>query len=1583
LDASYPEERLAWMLEDSHAPILLTQEHLLRKVPSLRVRMIAMDTESGRIGAESTGNPIPATVPANLAYVMYTSGSSGIPKGVAVEHRAIARLALGTRAFTVTPNDVFVLLSPVTFDASTLEIWAPFLNGARLALFPASTPLPAEIGSFVERAGVTVLWLTAGLFHQVIETELPRLHGVRQLLTGGDVVSQRHVRMLAQAYPECTVINGYGPTENTTFTACHAIQGDPGPLNSFPIGKPISNTTAYVLDAQMNPVPVGVSGELFTGGMGLARGYLGAPDWTAEKFLPNPFSKTGGERLYRTGDRARWQAAGTLDFLGRFDFQVKLRGFRIELEEIQAVLAQVAGVRQALVMLREYDAQDKRLVAYVAAEQGTLAADEAYLRGYIKERLPEYMVPAAIVIMGELPLTHNGKIDRRALPLPEYGNKRPVGDAPRNPVEEIVAGIWCQILKLDHAGVHDSFFDLGGHSLLATQVISRIRRTFQVELSLTVLFENPTIAALTDKLQEEMGKGKKNLLPPLRPVNRQGFLPLSFAQQRLWFLQKLQPESVAYNVSIALRLQGELRLEMLERVFNELIRRHEILRTRLEVEDQAARQLIIPAAPMPLPLTDLSVLTAEDREAAVQLRMLEEVRTPFDLVNGALIRGKTLRLTPTEHVLLVTVHHIACDGWSMGIMMSEIGTLYEAYCAGQESPLPELTLQYADYAAGQREWLQGEVLEEQLLYWKKQLAHLPALEIPIDYTRTNLGSEAGAALDWTFSKELSRQLKELSRREGVTLFMTLLTAFQLLLARYSRQEDVAVGTPIAGRRWAETEKLIGFFVNTLVLRTNMSGAPTFRQLLAQVRATTLEAHAFQDIPFEKLVEELRPERDLSRTPFFQVLFLFQNAPEAELHLPGIKVSRMETPLEVTKFELALMASESGDRIGGGLAYRTGLFAETRMRRFLGYWENLLTAIASDPDVCISDVQFLSAVECRQLLTGWNRTEVEVPRQCLHRLFEQQAARTPDAVAVRFAEREIDYRQLNERANQVARYLQRSGVVTETLVGICMERSLDLIVSLLGILKAGAAYVPLDPALPAGRIGYMLEDSRSSMVLTERALLGGLPQCPGQTLCLEEHWEQIAREATGNLETPSCGENLAYVIYTSGSTGTPKGVMVPHQGLVNVLDHFRAALPVTERDAVLATTTLSFDIAALELYLPLLAGGKLVVAGSLQSEMQELAAKVEQEGISVLQGTPTLWNFLATQSWGSRGKDLKILCGGEALEKITAERLLGISKTVWNVYGPTETTVWSSAYPVRSAGEHVVAIGQPIGNTRMYVLDDNMQPVPVGVAGDLFIGGMGLARGYVNRADLTGERFVPDPFAVREAGRLYATGDVARWKADGNLEYAGRKDYQVKVRGYRIELGEIEAALLENEEIEQAVVVASDDGQGGKMLVAYVVTAGAKKASSRQWHEALKSRLPEYMVPSHFMVLDKLPQTANGKIDRKALPGLDRGQVAAGQPYVAPEKPIAKALAQIWESVLQVERVGIHDNFFQLGGHSLLGIQVIARVRKAYHVDLPLRSIFAMPTIARFSDAVEEAVLDRLEMLSEEEAAELLGLQAGS
>jgi amino acid adenylation domain-containing protein len=1329
-----------------------------------------------------------------------------------------------------------------------------------------------------------------------------------------------------------------------------------------------------------------LTGEIYIGGQGVARGYFGRADLTAERFVPDPFSNEPGSRIYRTGDLASCRSDGIITFLGRKDGQVKVRGNRVELGEIETALGRYPKVLAAVVLAQDALNGDKLLVGYVMARQGQVVHSHE-LSQHLAAQLPLYMVPSRFVMLNAFPLTSNGKIDRKALgsscALPELEYLEP-----QTAAEKALFYACSSVLGLSHVSLHSTFMELGGSSLNAARVASAIRKELSVEIPLKDLLDARTLLEIAGELTKIQPAALPAHLQIKARPRTQNLPPASFSQERVWFLNQMDNSNLAYNANAKLIFSGEFDINALTRALGKIVERHEIYRsTFTEIEGRLFQKIRQPWQ-VDLRVVDLEGVAPSDQAERVEGIFSQQSRRTFNLTELPLVRWRLVRFNDKKHELFVTEHHVIHDGWSFNVFLKELTELYMAYVANAIPRISASPLQFADFAQWQREFVESDTAQIQLEYWRKTLAGVsPLLSLPYDHPRPMVQAYKGSVEVVEVSEELWQSLSFAARNGHVTQYMLFAAAFQVLLFRYTGQEDFCIGTAIANRRWTETNDLIGMLVDNVTLRARIDYEATIADQIQQVKKTTLEAYAHQDIPFDKVVQAVSPQRDLSYNPIFQVMLSFHDSPMECAGLGALKI-KVEPAVSngSAKFDLNVVMIPAQNNDPSSRArllweYNTDLFERDTVRRMAKHYLRLLEAVTLWPNQKLAEIRLLDDAEYSQIVWDWNRTEMQCPQQCLHVLFEQQAARTPHAVAVRFEAQELSYKQLNERANQVARYLQRAGAGPETLVGICMERSLDLVVGLFGVLKAGAAYVPLDPELPAGRIGYMLEDSRARVVLTRSGLLAGLPQSHAQMICVDEHWKEVAEEATDNLSNICHPRNLAYVIYTSGSTGKPKGVMVEHQGLINVLNFFRTKLQVTEHDAALATTTLSFDIAALELYLPLLAGGLLVLAGPLQSEMQQLAAKAEHNHVSILQGTPTLWNLLAGQTWGASAKELKVLCGGEALEKTTADRLLQISQSVWNVYGPTETTVWSSVFEVRYASGNTVPIGRPIANTQMYVLDNNMQPTPVGVAGDLYIGGLGLARGYVNRPDLTAEKFVPDPFAGKEAGRLYVTGDVARWKADGNLEFAGRKDYQLKIRGYRIEPGEIEIALLENEDIEQAVIVARDNGQGDKKLVAYVVPAAEKTVNATKLHEFLKSRLPEYMVPGHFVILDMLPQTTNGKIDRTALPAVDGGQVMPEQSYVAPQTPIEKAIARIWSSVLHLERVGIHDNFFHLGGHSLLGTQVISRIRNAYHVDLPLRSIFAMPTIAQFSEAVEDAVIEKLETLSEEEAEELLGAAA--
>ena len=1435
LDAAYPRERLAFMVEDAKPSVVLAEDALLESFATAAdLRVVAFERDREAIERQPSTPLAPHGGPEDLAYVTYTSGSTGRPKGVEVRHRGVLRLVLGADYARLGGAQTMLHLAPVSFDASTLEIWGALLTGARCVLYPESVPSARELGEVLEREQVTTLWLTASLFNAVVDESVEALAPLRQLLVGGEALSVAHVRRAQERLADTRIINGYGPTENTTFTCCHPITELAASAASIPIGRPIANTDVFVLDRAMNPVPVGVPGELYVGGDGLARGYLDRAELTAETFVPHPFEGAGA-RLYRTGDRVRWRADGALEFLGRIDDQVKIRGFRIEPGEIEAALLRRDDIRDAVVVARP-DGGQKRLVAYaVPAEGRTLAAAE--LRGHLKQVLPDYMIPAAFVVLEALPLSPNGKVDRRALPAPETAGQgyEPSSPPPRSPIEEAVAAIWSEVLGLPQIGVRDDFFERGGHSLLATQVMSRVRSVLGVGLPLRTIFEAPTVEGLARAIETARRGGGEEETPALRPVPRTDDVQLSFAQQRLWFLDQMQA-GAAYNIHSALRLQGRLDRAALRGSLDEIVRRHEALRTTFPARAGRPVQVIAPTLTVPLPEVDLGGLPEAEREKRARALANEDAQRPIDLAAGPLLHATLMQLAAEDHVLLLTIHHIVADGWSMGVLSRELTALYRAFARREPSPLPELAIQYADFSAWQRQWLRGEVLDRQLAYWKERLDGLPTLQLPTDRPRPALATYRGSTHAFALPLRLLERLRALGLSEGVTLYMTLLAAFEVLLSRYSDQEDIVVGSPIANRRRPEAEELIGFFVNSLALRTDLSGDPPFRELLGRVRAAALGAYDHQDLPFEKLVEELQPDRDMSRNPLFQVTFALQNAPAPPLDLGALRVQPLAFDVNVTRFDLELHTWEHAGGLVGLFVYSTELFDAATIERMAGHLAALLEAAAEDPDRRLSELPLLTERERRQLVVEWNATTRERTREApLHELIEAQAERTPEATALVFEEREMAYGELNRRANRLAHFLRARGVGPDVRVGICLERSLDLVVAILGTLKAGGAYVPMDPGYPRGRLQAMLEDAGARVLLTAESVVPRLPAAAAGRVCLDTDGPDIAAFPEGNPRVAVDPDHLAYVIFTSGSTGRPKGAMISHRAIGNHMAWMQSAFPFGPDDRVFQKTPLSFDASVWEFYASLLVGGRLVLAApDGHKDASYLVDTIVRQGITVLQLVPTLLRLLLEEPRIGECRSLKrVFCGGEALPaELVARFARTLGAELHNLYGPTEATIDATSWSHdRTARLDLVPIGRPVDNMRAYVLDRSMQPCPVGVPGELYLAGTGLARGYLDRPDLTAERFVPDSVGGDANGRLYRTGDLVRYRPAGDLEYLGRMDHQVKLRGFRIELGEVEAVLRECPGVSESVVVAREDTPGDRRLVAYVVAAAPAEAAA--------------------------------------------------------------------------------------------------------------------------------------------------------
>jgi amino acid adenylation domain-containing protein/non-ribosomal peptide synthase protein (TIGR01720 family) len=2009
LDPAQPSARLGNMLDETGARVVLSVRRLSEKTRAHAAEVVCLDDDWQAIAREESKDNLPASATAdNLAYVIYTSGSTGQPKGVAVAHRGLCNLATAqARGFGVDAKSRVLQFASLTFDASASEIFMALATGATLCMTSRENLVSTlALARLLRDEAITTVTLTPAVLALLDPADVPAL---QTLIVAGEACP---AEVAARWTTGHRFFNAYGPTETSVCASFGEYDGD-SQRQTPPIGRPMANMRIYLLDANLQPVPVGVAGELYIGGCGLARGYCNRPELTAERFIPDPFSTDAGARLYRSGDVARYLPDGQIDFLGRADRQVKLRGFRIEPGEIESALAAHPSVRESVVVTREDVEGDKRLVAYVvpfesevsqaagaqpaevlAAEhtagwqtlyedihdaaaasddgatfnitgwnssytgqpipaeemrewvdqtverilslrpsrvleigcgtglllfriapytahycatdfsptalryierqlrslkhelpqvtlleraaddfrevepqsfdvvvinsvvqyvpgveyllevlrgasravrpggsifvgdvrsfsllhafhasvqleraahtlprtqlrqrvrerlaqeeelaiapdffkslkthlpelsrvqiqlkrgqhhneltrfrydvvlhigeqlsaasadiqwldwqhdaltldavrqrlmenapdtlglrrvpnarltdalrivelleteggaetagelreqlratptrsdvdpeefwslegelpyavevnlsgdgadgsfdvlfvktnagsthaqlvfandtssaathaakplsdyannplRGKLARDAARnltprLRAFLQERLPDYMLPSAFVMLDALPLTSHGKIDQRALPAPD-GSRDASQETfvrPRNAEEEAMAGIFSEVLNLPQVGALDNFFELGGHSLLATQVISRIRENFHVELPVRALFESPTVAALAETVAANRDEGEGSASVSLVKVERDGeALPLSFAQQRLWFLDQYEPNSAAYNIPAAVRLSGVLNFAALERTFDEVVRRHESLRTSFVVADGEARQKIAPSLRMKLPVLDLREMPHGEREAAVQRMALEEALRPFDLSKVPLLRASLLRLAEREHVLLLTMHHIVSDGWSMAVLIREVATLYEAFSLNAPSPLAELSIQYADFAHWQRRWLQGEVLDRQLAYWKRQLADMPAaLELPADHPRPAVQSYRGATHYFALPANLSDALQACAQSEGVTLFMLLLAAFQTLLHRYTGQDDISVGSPIANRNRAETESLIGFFVNTLVLRTRLSGDPTFSELLGRVREVALAAYTHQDLPFERLVGELQPERRMSHSPLFQVLFVLQNAPMPALELTGLTLTPIIADTGIAKFDLTLSMEETPHGLRGYFGYNTDLFEPSTIERMAEHFRTLLEGVAADPARRLSELPLLTKKETLQLLDEWNDTDADYRQDvCFHELFEQQVERTPDSIALVFEDETLTYAELNARANKLARHLRRLGVGADALVGICVERSWEMVVGLLGILKAGAGYVPLDPTHPKERLAFMLEDTRAPVLLTEKRLLESLPAHAAEVVCLDADWQTVARESGENLDAQTDSRNLAYVIYTSGSTGKAKGVLIEQRQLLNYVFGVLDRLALAPDGSYAWVQPLTVDSCVTAIYPPLVKGGTLhLLSRERTASAEAMSDYFTRHPIDCLKIAPS--HLAALQAAAARPEQLLphscLVLGGEVSHWTYVRELQAMhaSCELFNHYGPTETTVGVTTYRIKrdrapetndaqEAASATVPIGRPLANTRTYILDPHMRPVPVGIPGELFIGGDCLARGYLNRPELTAERFVPDPFSAEAGARLYRTGDLARFLPDGNIEFLGRLDHQVKIRGFRIELGEIEAALAEHPSIREALVLTYDDGGNGndggnKRLVAYAVAEAGREAAHAELRSFLREKLPDYMLPSAFVMLDALPLTPHGKFDRRALPAPTFERDEASETFVAPRTAVERKLAEIWSQVLGVGSVGVDDNFFELGGDSILSIQIIARANQA-GLRLTPKQLFQYQTIAGLASVV--------------------------
>jgi amino acid adenylation domain-containing protein len=1568
LDPAYPAERLAFIVEDAGVSVVVTLDKLAARLPQTSARTVRMDADAAALAAEPGDAPAGRAFPESAAYVFYTSGSTGRPKGVVVPHAAAAPHLADTAAwFGMGPGERVLAFSALSFDPSLEQLLAPMVSGAAVAFRGAEVWSPGRFADAVEGLGLTFVDPPTAYWHTLAadEAALARVRRcVRAAFTGGEAMQPWSVAAWHRAPGHGVLVNGYGPTEAVVTATRYVTRPEDGDAARVSIGMECDGRAARVLDEAMRPVPDGEAGELFLGGYAIARGYHGRPALTAEKFVPDAASTVPGARLYRTGDRAARLADGTLDFLGRVDFQVKIRGFRVEPGEVEAALGAHPAVRECAVVARE-DAGEKRLAAYVVAAAGAEAPEPRALRAWLGERLPEHMVPATVTLLAALPLTTNGKVDRAALPAPALAGGD--GAAPRTDTERRLAAIWAEVLGTPDPGTDRTFVEMGGHSLAAIRVLARINAAFGVDLSPGALLQGGTIAGVAARVD---AADRGAALPPLERAPREGPIPLSYSQEATWFFEHLAPGMLAYRAQSTLRMRGALDVAALEGALSEIVRRHEIFRTSFPVENGEPVQRIHALWPVELRIHDVSALPPGAREASAAAFVHAEFVTPFDTTRLPLVIWSLVRHAADDHELVMVEHHFVHDGWSVGVFMRELRALYLACAAGEASPLPEPEMQFADFAVWQRRFMRTPAAEAQLAFWEKELAGVQPLALPTDRPRPETPRFAGTRRAVPLPPELAARARAFSREHGVTFYVTLLAAFEALMARYSGQTDFCVGSGLGNRRHLNLEGVIGMVVNTVALRADLSGNPTGLELVRRAQATTLRAYEHQDVPFDQVVRRVQPERSAGALPLNQVAFHFHDSPMTSLSFGGVEVEMNEAQdngsakfdLQVTVIPRAEQGAGAGeDDVVPIWEHNTDLFDAQTVARIVRHYHALLDGMLREPERPVAELELLGPEERIQVLVEWNRTHAAYPaQQGIAELFQEQAARTPDAPAIAGDGEALSYRELNARANRLARHLRALGVGVETRVGLCLERGAELIVAMLATLKAGGAFVPLDPSYPAERLAFMLGDAEVAVLVTRDALGAALPAHPGVPVVrLDAQAGEIAAERADDPPVAAGARNLAYVMYTSGSTGTPKGVAV-EQGSVVRLVRGADFVALGPDEAVLQAAPASFDASTLEIWGPLLNGGCLVPFAGNAASVEELGRTVVRHGVTTLWLTAGLFQVMVEERIEDFAGVRQLLAGGDVLpvdavrklrERFPALRLI-------NGYGPTEGTTFTCCHTVdeRWTGGPV-PIGTPISNTRAYVLDERLRPVPVGVPGELYAAGAGVARGYLGRPAATAERFVPDPFGGVPGARMYRTGDRASWRGDGVVEYRGRLDAQVKVRGYRIEPGEVEAALLRHPEVRECAVAVRRDGPGDKRLAAYVVLSGETGAAElRAW---LRGRLPEHLVPATVTALDRLPLTPNGKVDRAALPAPEP-VVADDAAFVAPTTEAERGIAVIWQEILGHPRVGAGDDFFDLGGDSLLATRIVLRTRDLLGREVPLVTLFDHRTLGAFAQAAAES-----------------------
>ncbi|MGG5776138.1 plipastatin non-ribosomal peptide synthetase PpsC [Bacillus subtilis] len=1533
LDPAYPKERLSYMLKDSGASLLLTQPGC--SAPNFSGETLEVDMTS--LASEKAENH--EFTPADggsLAYVIYTSGSTGQPKGVAVEHRQAVSFLTGMQhQFPLSEDDIVMVKTSFSFDASVWQLFWWSLSGASAYLLPPDWEKdPALIVQAIHQEKVTTAHFIPAMLNSFLDqAEMLALGdgtNLKRVFAGGEPLAPRTAARFASILPQVSLIHGYGPTEATVDAAFYVLdpERDRDRLR-IPIGKPVPGARLYVLDPHLAVQPSGVAGELYIAGAGVARGYLNRPALTEERFLEDPFYL--GERMYKTGDVARWLPDGNVEFLGRTDDQVKIRGYRIEPGEIETALRSIGGVREAAVTVRT-DSEEPELCAYVEGLQRN------EVRAQLERLLPGYMVPAYMIEMEQWPVTPSGKLDRNALPAPGRAADAETYTAPRNVTEMKLSQLWEDVLKNGPVGIHDNFFDRGGHSLKATALVSRIAKEFDVQVPLKDVFAHPTVEGLATVIRE----GTDSPYEAIKPAEKQETYPVSSAQKRIYVLQQLEDGGTGYNMPAVLELEGKLNPERMDRAFKELIKRHESLRTSFEQDAGGDPvQRIHDEVPFTLQTTVLGARTEEEAAAAFI--------KPFDLSQAPLFRAQIVKVSDERHLLLVDMHHIISDGVSVNILIREFGELYN------NRNLPALRIQYKDYAVWQEGFKTGDAYKTQEAYWLKQLeGELPVLDLPADHVRPPVRSFAGDKVSFTLEPEVASGLHKLARENGSTLYMVLLAAYTAFLSRLSGQEDIIVGSPIAGRSHKDLEPILGMFVNTLALRTRPEGGKPFVQYLQEVRERALEAFEHQDYPFEELVDKLELTRDMSRNPLFDVMFVLQNMDQESLELDELCLKpAANNGHQTSKFDLTLYAQEQPHGLlTFQMEFSTDLYKKKTIEKWLQYFINMLLSIIKDNKAALGTINILNEDETHYLIHELNRTKIDYPRnETISRLFEMQAEQTPNAVAIVSDTQVFTYEDLNSWANQIASVLQIKGVGPDSVVALLTGRTPELIAGMLGILKAGGAYLPIASDLPVERIAYMLSDSGAALLLqsekTEKQLL--------DIECEQIIIEDIQKQGkTKNVDSSAGPHSLAYIIYTSGSTGKPKGVMIEQRSVIRLVKNSNY-ITFTPEDRLLMTSSIGFDVGSFEIFGPLLNGAALHLSDQQTFlDSHQLKRYIEHQGITTIWLTSSLFNHLTEQNEQTFSQLKHLIIGGEALSPSHVNRIRNVCPevSIWNGYGPTENTTFSTCLHIQKTYELSIPIGRPVGNSTAYILNQWGVLQPVGAVGELCVGGDGVARGYLGRPDLTKEKFVPHPFAPGD--RLYRTGDLARWLPDGTIEYVSRIDDQVKVRGYRVELGEIESALRQIDGVKEAAVLARTAQTGSKELFGYIsVKAGT---NAEQVRSLLARSLPNYMIPAYIIEMETLPLTSNGKLNRKALP---EPNFTSKQTYAPPRNDLEDQLVLIWQEVLGIQRIGIEDSFFELGGDSIKALQVSARLGR-YGLSLQVSDLFRHPKIKDLSPFIRKS-----------------------